>query len=84
MLQETLGESLTRYLTTTIRTSILGRIVNERDFRYMSLRGLLDEQSAHAGLRLAHSLAAAPGQKILVYELADTEPSAHERPEGTP
>jgi 4-amino-4-deoxy-L-arabinose transferase-like glycosyltransferase len=49
-------------------------IVNERDFRYMGpLRTLLDEQVSHAGLRLAFDFAAAPGHKILVYAVEETE-----------
>ncbi|HEV7859252.1 MAG TPA: glycosyltransferase family 39 protein, partial [Pyrinomonadaceae bacterium] len=36
-------------------------IVNERDFRYFSLRPLLDEQSFHPGLRLVQYFAEAPG-----------------------
>jgi 4-amino-4-deoxy-L-arabinose transferase-like glycosyltransferase len=42
-------------------------IVNERDFRYMSLRALVDERSLHTGLRLAFVFAESPGHKVLVY-----------------
>ena len=44
-------------------------IINERNVKHMGLRRLLDEQSEHAGLRLAHSLTEAPGHRILIYEL---------------
>ncbi|HMF54805.1 MAG TPA: glycosyltransferase family 39 protein [Pyrinomonadaceae bacterium] len=47
-------------------------IVNERDFRYMSLRALLDDQSLHTGLRLAFDFAQSPGHKILVYAVEDS------------
>jgi 4-amino-4-deoxy-L-arabinose transferase-like glycosyltransferase len=47
-------------------------VINERDFRAGPLKFLLDESSAPpAELRLLHALGAAPGFKILVYELAD-------------
>ncbi len=42
-------------------------VVNERDFRYMNLRSLLDTQSAHPGLRLVFDFGASPGHKILLY-----------------
>jgi hypothetical protein len=59
-------------------------VVNERDFRYMSLlRALLDEQSIHPGLRLAHSLSIASGHKILVYAVDRTEESEPERSVGS-
>lgn len=44
-------------------------VVNERDFRHLSLRSLLDEQSTHLGLRRVHELAESPGHKIIVYGL---------------
>jgi hypothetical protein len=48
-------------------------IVNERDFRYMSLRALLDDQSSHPGLRLVQYFAEAPGHRILIYALNNEE-----------
>ncbi len=42
-------------------------VVNERDFRYMSLRTLLDTQSIHPGLRLAFEVGGSPGHKVLLY-----------------
>lgn len=47
-------------------------IVNERNVKNMSLRTLLDEQTRHTELRRAHSLAEAPGHKIVVYALTDS------------
>jgi hypothetical protein len=57
-------------------------VVNERNFRYMTLRFLLDEQSNHPGLHLVHSLVEAPGQKILVYAVDETVESATPELEG--
>jgi 4-amino-4-deoxy-L-arabinose transferase-like glycosyltransferase len=43
-------------------------IINEREVKHMNLlRPLLDERGVHPGLRLFHSLAEAPGHKIVVY-----------------
>jgi 4-amino-4-deoxy-L-arabinose transferase-like glycosyltransferase len=53
-------------------------VVNERNVKDMSLRALLDEGGPHPELRLAHSLADAPGHKILVYALADTAQGARQ------
>jgi hypothetical protein len=47
-------------------------IANERSFKKISLRSLLDETAAHPGLRLVHKIADAPGHTILVYVLAQT------------
>jgi 4-amino-4-deoxy-L-arabinose transferase-like glycosyltransferase len=47
-------------------------IANERSFKKISLRSLLDETAAHPGLRLVHKIADAPGHAILVYVLAQT------------
>jgi 4-amino-4-deoxy-L-arabinose transferase-like glycosyltransferase len=47
-------------------------IVNERDFRHMRLRQLLEEEAPHPGLRLAHSLSEAPGHRVLVYAVEGT------------
>ena len=45
-------------------------VVNERTVKRMNpLLPLLDGQAPHAGLRLAHTVADAPGHKILVYAL---------------
>lgn len=52
-------------------------IVNERDFRYMSLGALLDGQSQHPGLRLAFDFAESTGHRVLVY-------AVNERAEGGP
>lgn len=49
-------------------------IVNERDFKKMRARSLLDDQSTHLGLRLVYSLAESPEHRILVY--AVDEPAA--------
>jgi 4-amino-4-deoxy-L-arabinose transferase-like glycosyltransferase len=46
-------------------------IVNERDFRYLSLHALLDSRSFHPGLKLAQEFAEAPGHRILVYVLSE-------------
>jgi 4-amino-4-deoxy-L-arabinose transferase-like glycosyltransferase len=54
-------------------------VVNERNVKQMSLRTLLDEQVRHDELRLAHTLADAPGHRILVYKLAgDAEANSGE------
>ncbi|MDX6696247.1 MAG: hypothetical protein QOF02_3850 [Blastocatellia bacterium] len=42
-------------------------VVNERDFKHMRLRPLLDGDSIHPGLCLAYSIAETPGHLILVY-----------------
>lgn len=42
-------------------------IVNERDFRYLGLHTLLEEQSFHPGLRRVYDLAEAPEHRILIY-----------------
>lgn len=42
-------------------------IVNERDFRYMTPRELMDERSPHAWLRLAFVFPEPLGHKVLVY-----------------
>jgi 4-amino-4-deoxy-L-arabinose transferase-like glycosyltransferase len=47
-------------------------IANERSFKKISLRSLLDETAAHPGLRLVHKITDAPGHAILVYVLAQT------------
>jgi len=57
-------------------------VVNERDFRYMRLRFLLDEQSIHPGLRALHSIMEAPGHKILVYAVDQAEQGAPPLVEG--
>jgi hypothetical protein len=51
-------------------------IVNERDFRRMRLRFLLDEQSIHPELRLVHSIEEAPGHKVLVYAVDEADGDA--------
>ncbi|MCA1815657.1 MAG: glycosyltransferase family 39 protein, partial [Acidobacteria bacterium] len=51
-------------------------VVNERDFRYMSLRPLLDEQSPHPGLRPVYDLADSPEHRIVVYAVEPTAPGA--------
>lgn len=48
-------------------------IVNERDFRYLSLRALLDDSSSHPGLRLVQYFAEAPGHRILLYAVDKDE-----------
>ncbi|MFN2531101.1 MAG: ArnT family glycosyltransferase [Pyrinomonadaceae bacterium] len=51
-------------------------LVNERDFRYLSLlRPLLDEQTVHPGLRLDYRLAEGTDHKILLYALDQTSTS---------
>ena len=58
-------------------------IVNEREVKHMSLlRSLLDERGRHPGLRLSHSLAEAPGHKVLVYAPEESEQSAPPRAEA--
>lgn len=47
-------------------------IVNERNVKNMSLRTLLDEHVQRPELRPAHSLANAPGHKVLVYALTNS------------
>lgn len=46
-------------------------VVNQRDFKNMRLRSLLDEGAAHPGLRLVHRLSDVPGHEMLVYVLTD-------------
>jgi len=47
-------------------------VVNQRDFRYMSLLGpLLNEQELHPGLRLDYRLAEDAEHKVLVYTMID-------------
>lgn len=57
-------------------------VVNERDFRYMTLRFLLDEQSTHPGLSAVHSIIEAPGHKILVYAVDNAQQSVPPKMEG--
>jgi 4-amino-4-deoxy-L-arabinose transferase-like glycosyltransferase len=48
-------------------------IVNERDFRYLPLRALLDAESFHPGLRVVQKFADSPGHRILVYAMDEDE-----------
>jgi 4-amino-4-deoxy-L-arabinose transferase-like glycosyltransferase len=49
-------------------------VVNERDFRYMSLRALLDGQSVHPGLRRVYDSSESPGHRIVVYAVEAAGP----------
>lgn len=51
-------------------------VVNERDFRYMSLRPLLDDQNPHPGLRRVYDSAQSPEHRIVVYAVEAAGPVA--------
>jgi hypothetical protein len=70
-------EDFSALITRAQREQVSYLIVNERDFRYMNLRRLLDERSDHPGLRLAMTFADAPGHKIVLY-------AVEEAPEDSP
>jgi 4-amino-4-deoxy-L-arabinose transferase-like glycosyltransferase len=53
-------------------------VVNERDFRHMRLRTLLEDGAEHPGLRLSHSLSEAPGHRVLVYAVEGIEDARDE------
>lgn len=57
-------------------------IVNERDFRNMRLRPLLDADGPHPGLSLVHSIAEAPGHMIRVYAVDAAERDAAQKAES--
>ena len=65
-----LDEDYAAFVARARREGVTHVVVNERNVRHMALRSLLDELSPHPGLRLAHSLTAAPGHRVLVYEVA--------------
>jgi 4-amino-4-deoxy-L-arabinose transferase-like glycosyltransferase len=54
-------------------------IVNERDFKHMRARSLLDDQSFHPRLRLVYSHAESLEHRILVYALDEIEPGVPQR-----
>lgn len=62
-------EDYAAFLARARREGVGYIVVNERDFRHLSLRSLLDEQSSHPGLRHIYNASEAPGHKILVYKL---------------
>jgi hypothetical protein len=68
-----LDEDYQAFIARARREGVGYVIVNERDFRYFSLHGLLDERSSHPGLRLVQYFAEAPGHRILVYALNQDE-----------
>lgn len=65
-------EDYAAFLARARREGVGYIVVNEREFRRLGLRTLLDEQSPHPGLRRVHELAESPGQRILVYRLDET------------
>jgi 4-amino-4-deoxy-L-arabinose transferase-like glycosyltransferase len=62
-----IDEDYTSLMSHARREQVDYLVVNERDFRYMNLRTLLDTQSAHPGLRLAFDFVESPGHKLLLY-----------------
>jgi 4-amino-4-deoxy-L-arabinose transferase-like glycosyltransferase len=60
-------EDYEAFITRARREGVSYVIVNERDFRYMSLHALLDEQSIHPGLRRVYDFEESPEHKIVVY-----------------
>jgi hypothetical protein len=73
---ELLDEDYATLIARARREGVGYLVVNERDFKNMSLRFLLDDESIHPGLRLVHSIADAPGHRILVYAVDESEESA--------
>jgi hypothetical protein len=63
----------TAFIERARREGVRHVIVNQRDFRYMNLRPLLDEHEAHPGLRLAYADAETPEHKILVYDVVGVD-----------
>jgi hypothetical protein len=54
-------------------------VVNERDFKHMRARSLLDDQSLHPGLRLVYSQAETLEHKILIYAVEGTRQDAPQK-----
>ena len=79
---ELLDEDYATLIARARREGVGYLVVNERDFRYMSLRFLLDDENIHPGLRLVHSMVEAPGHKILVYAVDEDEQSLPPKLEG--
>ncbi len=57
-------------------------VVNERNFKFMRLGFLLDENKVHPGLRLVHTITEAPGHRILIYAVDEGEQSASQKNAG--
>jgi 4-amino-4-deoxy-L-arabinose transferase-like glycosyltransferase len=79
---ELIDEDYAMLLARARREGVGYLIVNERDFRYMRLRPLLDADSAHPGLSLVHSIAEAPGHLIRVYAVNDAAADAAQKAES--
>lgn len=62
-------EDYAAFIARARREGVRYVVVNERDFRHLSLRSLLDAQTTHPGLRRIYDAAETPGHKILVYQL---------------
>jgi hypothetical protein len=72
-----LDEEYAAFIARARREGVRHVVVNERQFKNMlRLRPLLEEGGEHPGLRLAHSLAEAPGHKVLVYAVEGVEGGA--------
>jgi 4-amino-4-deoxy-L-arabinose transferase-like glycosyltransferase len=66
-------EDYTAFIARARREGVGYIIVNERDFRYMSLGALLDARNSHPGIHPARDFAEAPNHRILVYAVDKEE-----------
>jgi hypothetical protein len=66
-------EDYAAFIARARREGVKHVIVNQREFKFMDLRSLLDENEAHHGLRLAYRIAEMPEHKILVYDVDGVE-----------
>jgi hypothetical protein len=78
-----LDEEYGTLLTRARRERVGYLLVNERNFKFMRLSFLLDETRIHPGLHLIHTIAEAPGHKILIYALDEHGEAAPDKVEGT-
>lgn len=78
-----LDEEYPTLITRARREGVGYLVVNERNFKFMRLSFLMDEKSVHPGLHLIHTIAEAPGHKILIYAVDETEQLAPDKMEGS-
>ena len=74
-------EDYAAFIARARREGVKHVIVNQREFKFMNLHSLLDENEPHPGLRLAYRLAEMPEHKILVYDVDETQPEEMPRTE---
>ncbi|HEY0404996.1 MAG TPA: glycosyltransferase family 39 protein [Pyrinomonadaceae bacterium] len=79
---ELVDEEYATLIARARREGVRYLIVNERDFRYLSLRPLLDGNIIHPGLSLVHAIGEAPGHAILVYAVDEQRPGATQKVES--